>query len=616
MSSPDDAELHLLRRRAQELSALFTSARELAAVRDADAVLERLVERAHEMLGADVTYLSEFDPDTRQLHVRQTHGAVSAAFRSLVVPPGRGLVGAIVESRMPKAVSRYGDYASERHEPVIDDAVAAEGIVSMLGVPLRTEDSVLGVIFVAMRSERDFAPEQIALLSALADHASVVLQTAATLRDLRRSEEEARAALEQLSAHLAERDRAHAVHQQLVGAVLAGGGFAPVAETLATTLGRPVRIADERGEELAASGDIGRLREAWDAGVFADALGESRRSGRAVPAGEGGAVVAALAAGARAFGVVVVGAPDHGHLEPAPLEPAPLEPGTPDPGPPESAPSGTGTFELGAVDLRTIERAAQVGALLALSEEAVTEAAHRQQSDLLVDLLAPESDRRADAAARVRRAGLDPDRLDRLVAIVVAGERRIEATRVAVRRLDAPAIVGETRGLVVVVAQTLDVERLHRALADALDAPVLSVTVPATGGAVAERFEVARRTTRLLSALGVHEGIVDSDELMPYATVLDTDQRGLNAFVDATVGAVRRYDQERGTELVATLRAFVRSGASPTRTARELTFHTNTILQRLERLDAILGAGWRDDERFFRVSLAVRLDELRERILT
>ncbi|WP_411156011.1 helix-turn-helix domain-containing protein [Microbacterium sp. NIBRBAC000506063] len=56
----------------------------------------------------------------------------------------------------------------------------------------------------------------------------------------------------------------------------------------------------------------------------------------------------------------------------------------------------------------------------------------------------------------------------------------------------------------------------------------------------------------------------------------------------------------------------MRNNASPTRTARTLSFHTNTILQRLERLDQILGEGWRDDERMFRIGVAVRLDELRE----
>ncbi|QTV80072.1 GAF domain-containing protein [Microbacterium sp. NIBRBAC000506063] len=242
-----------LRRREHELSALFSSARELAELRDIDAVLRRLVQRAHEMMGVDVAYLSEFDPITRELRVRETSGSVSESFQSLRVPPGRGLASVVVESRAPQWVAQYSDYARDRHDEGIDDAVAAEGLVALLGVPMLTSDDVLGVLFVANREEKSFTPEEISLLSALADHASVILQTTQILDELQASENKTRGALERLTAHLAERDRANTVHQELVQAVLAGGGFSPVAETLASALDRAVAIIDEHEQVLAAA---------------------------------------------------------------------------------------------------------------------------------------------------------------------------------------------------------------------------------------------------------------------------------------------------------------------------------------------------------------------------
>lgn len=559
---PDVAEIEALRRRAGELSALYSSARELVAVRDADAVLVRLVERAHEMLGADVTYLSEFDPATGDLHVRATRGAVSAEFRTLVVPAGRGLVSAIAETRLAQAVSRYDDYAQERHDDGVDAAVRAEGIVSMLGVPLLSEDAVLGVLFVSMRQERAFPPEQIALLSALADHASVVVQAAAALRDAQRSEAEAREAVAQLTDHLAARDRANRVHQRLVDAVLGGG----------------VRAAAGQG----AAGDA-----AWHDPAVRAAIDESRATGRAARVdGEPAGVAAALAAGARLFGAVVI--------------------------------TGDGP-DLDAVDLRTVERAGQVGALLALSEEAVDAASHRQQTDLVVDVLTAPIERRPDVVARVRRAGFDLERMPVLSVFVVGGDRRADAGRLLARAVGAHGLVGELDGLLVHLPGTTDAGASPAELRDALVATlateILAVTVPLAGIVPAEAFESARRAARLARALGVEDAWIPGEELLPYAAVLDADQRSLAVFLDGAIGAVRRHDHERGSELLATLRAFVRNGASPTRTARALVFHTNTILQRLERLDSVLGEGWRDDERFFRISLAVRLDELRERLV-
>ncbi|WP_285137351.1 GAF domain-containing protein [Microbacterium sp. lyk4-40-TSB-66] len=561
----DADDIAALRRRTGELAALYASARELTAVRDVDAVLERLVERAHELLAADVAYLSEFDDDDVTLRVRETRGAVTAALRDLVVPPGRGLVGAIAESRLPQAVRRYDTVAPERHTEGIDAVVAAEGIVSMLGVPLLSRERVLGVLFVAERRERLFTPDDIALLAALADHASVVLQTASALADARRQAERARAAAAELKAHLDARDRANRVHLELVDAVLAGGGLAPVAHTLSTALQAPVAIVGADGVVRASHG------------ADAPAVGGSMPPRTDVDA----RVTSPILAGGRSFGAIVVGASDR---------------------------------TLDDVDRRTIERAAQVAALLALSEEAVAEADHRQRSDLLVDLVTASEQRRADIVAALRRAGVDAGRLGAVTAVAVDGGRRAEAARTVARQLGAGALVGELDGLVIAAHGASFDAASHRRLRDALATETLVVTAVADAGDMPRATQDVRSAVALARALGLRDALVTADELLPYAAAIGADGRALASFLDSALGAVRRHDQARGSDLLATLRAFVRHGASPTRTARALTFHTNTILQRLEKLDGLLGAGWRDDERFFRLSIAVRLDELRERV--
>ena len=52
------SEFRRLRRRENELAVLYSSARELAQVRDVDTLLQRLVNRAHDIMGTDVTYPS------------------------------------------------------------------------------------------------------------------------------------------------------------------------------------------------------------------------------------------------------------------------------------------------------------------------------------------------------------------------------------------------------------------------------------------------------------------------------------------------------------------------------------------------------------------------------
>jgi DNA-binding PucR family transcriptional regulator len=572
-----------LRRREHELAELLSSARELAELRDDTALLTRVVERARAMTNCDVAYLSEFDEESRTLRVRTTSGSVSPAFRELTVPAGRGLASEVVESRAPQWVARYREYSEERHEGAIDDAVDAEGLVSLLGVPMLSDEGVLGVLFVANRAEVHFPPEQIAVLSALADHASAALQTAQAMRSLRRSDGEAREAVARLTSTLDERDRANTVHQELVQAVLEGGGFAPVAQTLSSALQRPVVVIDEGGRTITASGDLPEDL----GGPIAAAIDESRASGHcdAVHGVDGVEAVAALTAGAQYFGAMIL---------------------------------GTSGARLSPVDNRTVERAAQVGALLALQRQAVVDAERRLQSELVADVLSSRPERHGDAALRAQRIGITLSELDTVVVFSLAGEHRAPAARALATHLGDRALVGEHRGFVVALVDgndsSPDIAALYELVAAAVPGPVLAVLPPADGTPVAESFAVAARTTRLLAALDVHSGPVLGADYLPYSVVFGNDTAALRAFVDGSIGAVRAYDRERGAELLATLRVFVRSGGSATRAARVLNFHPNTIVQRLDRLDSILGAGWRDEERLFRIGMAVRLDEMRERL--
>ncbi|MGV9862033.1 helix-turn-helix domain-containing protein [Rhodococcus koreensis] len=579
------AELTRLRRRERELGVLFSSARELAELRDIDALLGRLVSRAHEMMGTDVTYLSEFDPATRELNVRKTAGSVTPQFQHLRVPPGMGLASQIADSRAAQWVLRYQDYAEGPHEELIDDAVAAEGIVSILGVPMLSDGQVLGVLFAATRQEYAFTPDEIAVLSALADHASVVLQTASTLEQVRRSEDEARTALDRLTEYLQVRDRSTVVHQELIEAVLVGGGFEQVAGTLSTALGRTVTIVDRDLHAVASHPTSADPLSIQLSQVVRYAIASSRTTGHCVRVDDPGTpIAAAVIAGELYFGAVLV---------------------------------GSGDLELGPVDERTIERAAQVGALLVLQQNAMADADLRARVELVADLLDPAPERRRDLERRVRAQHVALADLETVVLIAVPAEDRATAARDATAFVGRHGLVGEHAGVVVAVLTasappefTVD---LRNHLRETLHGPVLAITTPRAGSpdALPARFESGLRTSRLLAALGTTDAAVSTDAYLPYALLFDTDARTLNAFIDETIGPVRAYDDGKGTDLLATLRAFVRNEASPTKTARALNYHTNTILQRLHRLEMLLGPEWRADEHLFRISAAVRLDELR-----
>lgn len=577
------------RRRGQELSALFSSARELAELRDTDALLHRLVERAHDLMGTDTTYLSEFYEGSDELRVRSTVGTVAPSFRELRVPPGMGLASKVVRTRCPQWTSVYQANQSIPHERGIDAAVAAEGLVSLLGVPLVAGDRVLGVLFAANRSKHEFVPDEIALLSAFADHAAVVLQTTRLLEQARIAAQDAERANSVLASNVTAMERASAVHEDLTAVVLQGGSAKGVAETLGKALDRPVMILDrELAPVVHEPGDGGVDYSGTDGALPAavrDAIEASRRSGRCVFV-DGAAplpeVAVAVVAAETLLGAVLV---------------------------------GYGDFELREVEQRTIERAAQIAALVAVKQEAVAAAEDRVRGELVSDILRGDQYRWQELLLRARARDVRLDELRSVVVVTVSADGRRPATE-ALRRTVPGGLVGERDGLLVVLSPQPDpMTAAHdacNAVRGVQRGPVLAVAGPPARSAevLGQCFESARRCVQIARTLNTVEGTVDARSYEPYMAMFGTGGKDLSGFIDSTIGPVLRWDEQRGTELFDTLCAFADSHASPSRTARVLHVHINTVTQRLERISALLGSDWREPESLFRVSVAVRLHAL------
>ncbi|MEU5608747.1 helix-turn-helix domain-containing protein [Streptomyces sparsogenes] len=116
----------------------------------------------------------------------------------------------------------------------------------------------------------------------------------------------------------------------------------------------------------------------------------------------------------------------------------------------------------------------------------------------------------------------------------------------------------------------------------------------------------------MLTALGVEAAAVAADVHLPYTALFAHDPTSVRQFIERVTGPVRRWDAERGTDLLATPHHLVDRNASPARAARLMGMHSNTVLQRLDRITQLLGSAWRDSGSFFRIPVAVRLHTLSE----
>ena len=109
------AVLEARRRRETELSALYETAGDLAALTDVDAVLEAIVHRARQLLHSDVAYLSLNDDERGDTYMRVTEGILAASFREVRLPMGAGLGGLVAQTATPYSTPDYFEDERFRH---------------------------------------------------------------------------------------------------------------------------------------------------------------------------------------------------------------------------------------------------------------------------------------------------------------------------------------------------------------------------------------------------------------------------------------------------------------------------------------------------------------------
>lgn len=563
------------RRREAELTALFDTAGDLAASHDLDAVLQAIVRRARLLLGTDTAYLTLPDEEAGDTYMRVTDGSVSALFQTLRLSLGDGLGGLVAQTARPYATPDYRTDSRFHHTGTIDAGVLDEGLVAILGVPLllgsRDGGKVIGVLFAADRSPRAFSPDEVALLCSLAAHAAIAIDTARALADTRAALAELNAANAVIREHSAAMQRAEEAHDRLTDLVLRGGEVPDVAAAVASLLGGAISVHDLDGHPLAGPADGGDQ--------LAAAVADSRSSGRAVH--RSGRWVCAVLAGQETLGSLVL----HSRAD------------------------------LDDPDRRLFERAAVVTALLLLLRRSVAETENRVRGELLSDLLtAPERDP-AGLAMRGRRLGVDLMRPHLVLAAACADRGRLAGA--AVRHLFGSRGVSAEHGDTVVLLLPADPEDCGAGAVAAAAAERLArlaglpVTVgaggPAAGpAAIAAAHAEAQRCLRAQLVLG-REGGGSSAAELGFLGVLLGDGHDVDGFVGTALGPLLEYDARRGTELVRTLRAYFDCGGSLTRAKDRLHVHVNTVVQRLDRVQALLGRDWNSPERALELQLALRL---------
>ncbi|WP_312112738.1 PucR family transcriptional regulator [Brevibacillus reuszeri] len=134
------------------------------------------------------------------------------------------------------------------------------------------------------------------------------------------------------------------------------------------------------------------------------------------------------------------------------------------------------------------------------------------------------------------------------------------------------------------------------------------------GGARQMLVEVPASSMEAHRALSIGQHTLPKQRIVHFYEVLVEDllldaagHPVLQMLTSILIEPIVTYDKEYGTELVATLSAFLKSGGNTKRVAEELFIHRNSVLYRLERIGEILQIDVNDPEVRFRLDVAMRV---------
>ena len=583
-----NARLQEASRREGLLRVLYDTATDLTGIRDVEAVLQAIVRRTRSLIGSDIAYLSLNDYESGESYIRVTDGAATALFRNIRMPLGEGVLGAVATGEAPSQSADYLSDQTKSHLEPIDAAVAAEGVKAIMGVPLRAEGKVIGALLVADRYAHNFSSDDVTLMESIGTHAAVALENARHFTEIANALARLDQAQRQNLAHVKALEELSSLDQRLMETLASANSLPKLMLLLAESMESEVCVVSPMGETVAGFGsnpDFGN-----PAALSAAEL--SAKRSLPVPFAVKGrryTVMSAVAGDQHLASLIVAG-------------------------------------HISQDRLAVLERSALVLSAALLFERTFQDAQYRLQLELIDELLNPRS---GDTEALKRRAGRFglADNIPLVVRVVAVREDQRQRALAVLKQdaQDRPGITALHESHLCVIeppARRGGTDRRNRgegggdngqSLVDTLkhqriEASVGSSQVVAGFSRLPGAHAEADAVLRALQALSRTGEAADRAALGTAGMLLGAmDSPFAAQLLSAQLGPLLDYDTRRGTQLVLTAWTFLENAASGTAAAEALHIHPNTLRQRLERIDTVLGAGWRRGGRSLDIHVALRL---------
>ncbi len=272
-------------------------------------------------------------------------------------------------------------------------------------------------------------------------------------------------------------------------------------------------------------------------------------------------------------------------------------------------PDGTAT----GLEAMALEHGATVLAVELARLRGRVDAELRQRGELVNDLLNGLDDE--GAALRAEVLGHDLGRPHRVVLVeggpAPDGEDFLHTVRRAARDRQLTALIGaRSNAVVIVTGDDADWAALRASTLRELAGGHCRVAV----GELCDRPSALPRSYREAElALRLQTSAAAADRVSRYSALgvfrllaALPDHGDMQLYVRQWLGPLIDYDARRGTELVATLTAYLEQGGNYAVTSRQLSVHRNTLKYRMQRIRELSGLEPNDPDVRFNLQLAAR----------
>jgi len=159
--------------RADNLETIFRISQAVGSSLQSRIVLNRVLDVVQKILSADAVMLMTYDAQRKNIGVPMARGILHRDMLEATFRPGEDVPGRVFETREPE---RY-DHISSSDTRLLNSA-AAQGLESLLAVPLLARGRSIGVLVVFAREQGAFTSDELDLLRTFASQAALAIDTA------------------------------------------------------------------------------------------------------------------------------------------------------------------------------------------------------------------------------------------------------------------------------------------------------------------------------------------------------------------------------------------------------------------------------------------------------